>query len=519
MSIIHRKFAALLGWALLFASSASGGWTQIPSAPLPLGDPSLDEVRWQRTVSSGVTLYSLQRGDPDHVSLWTLSAGVARNHQERSSAERCLVQLGLTPKGQSYPFPGRPHGHHYVEVVGGEFRNEIAANLAASRAKGCNLKARALAASPHDRLGPWRIQIVEIDPKRFRGHLLSVLGDDERLKSRKPSEMAHQLGALLAVNGGFFVTDQNDGIVGGPTGLAVLNDRIRNLPTEDRPFLILYDEPQIGADIIDHTPPPLRIRWSDGTTTPLMGLDRRPGRVRNCGSKASPAAAIPRHDITCELKDDLIALTAMAPLAVDGPGLTTVLVDTEGQLSKGRPPRGDELLLVGTGSYGSLLAQKLKQQARAHIDLSYSGMTQTARRPTFAINGGPMLINANRPVRRDDREGWSMSNVTIARANVIHDWTTMRNPRTAVGIDPQGHIWILVVDGREFSEQSSSGLGRSSGLSIEELRTVMAYLGASKALNLDGGGSSALVVDGALVTTPSDTTGERPVGDTIVLTP
>ena len=42
-------------------------------------------------------------------------------------------------------------------------------------------------------------------------------------------------------------------------------------------------------------------------------------------------------------------------------------------------------------------------------------------------------------------------------------------------------------------------------------------LGMVDAINLDGGGSTAMVVRGRLVTHPSDATGERPVGDAIVV--
>lgn len=44
-------------------------------------------------------------------------------------------------------------------------------------------------------------------------------------------------------------------------------------------------------------------------------------------------------------------------------------------------------------------------------------------------------------------------------------------------------------------------------------------LGAREAMNLDGGGSTAMAVDGKLVTHPSDTTGERAVGDAVVVSP
>jgi exopolysaccharide biosynthesis protein len=47
----------------------------------------------------------------------------------------------------------------------------------------------------------------------------------------------------------------------------------------------------------------------------------------------------------------------------------------------------------------------------------------------------------------------------------------------------------------------------------------MRGLGAVNALNLDGGGSTAMAVNGAVVNKPSDATGERPVGDTVQVLP
>ena len=47
----------------------------------------------------------------------------------------------------------------------------------------------------------------------------------------------------------------------------------------------------------------------------------------------------------------------------------------------------------------------------------------------------------------------------------------------------------------------------------------MRGLGAVNALNLDGGGSTAMAVNGTVVNKPSDTTGERAVGDTVQVLP
>ncbi|MBA3614858.1 MAG: phosphodiester glycosidase family protein [Actinomycetota bacterium] len=47
----------------------------------------------------------------------------------------------------------------------------------------------------------------------------------------------------------------------------------------------------------------------------------------------------------------------------------------------------------------------------------------------------------------------------------------------------------------------------------------MDALGTEEAVNLDGGGSTGMTLDRRLVTRPSDATGERPIGDAVVLLP
>jgi exopolysaccharide biosynthesis protein len=112
-------------------------------------------------------------------------------------------------------------------------------------------------------------------------------------------------------------------------------------------------------------------------------------------------------------------------------------------------------------------------------------------------------------VRQDAQEGWAIEAVDDpAHTLLMHDWITRRNPRTAVGIRPDGTVLLLVVDGHRHAT--------SVGMTIEELRQVMGRLGASDAVNLDGGGSSAMVVRERLVNSPSDLDGERKIGDAVL---
>jgi len=79
-----------------------------------------------------------------------------------------------------------------------------------------------------------------------------------------------------------------------------------------------------------------------------------------------------------------------------------------------------------------------------------------------------------------------------------------RHPRTAVGFDAaRGLLWMVGVDGRQP--------GYSDGMSLPELAGLMESLGATDAVNLDGGGSTVMVLRGVAVNRPSDAEGERPV--------
>jgi hypothetical protein len=71
-----------------------------------------------------------------------------------------------------------------------------------------------------------------------------------------------------------------------------------------------------------------------------------------------------------------------------------------------------------------------------------------------------------------------------------------RQPRTGIGSTEGGGVILVVVDGRQRRW--------SVGASVPEFARLMRDLGATEALNLDGGGSSTMVVDGEVVNRPSD---------------
>lgn len=77
-----------------------------------------------------------------------------------------------------------------------------------------------------------------------------------------------------------------------------------------------------------------------------------------------------------------------------------------------------------------------------------------------------------------------------------------KHPRTAMGYTSDGKLIILVVEGRN---------ARAGGATLTQEARILKDLGCVEALNLDGGGSSCLLVNGKETIKPSDKGGQRAV--------
>ncbi|HPH18593.1 MAG TPA: phosphodiester glycosidase family protein [Haliscomenobacter sp.] len=113
---------------------------------------------------------------------------------------------------------------------------------------------------------------------------------------------------------------------------------------------------------------------------------------------------------------------------------------------------------------------------------------------------GPLLIHHDQPIALSSRL-----------------FNTTRHPRTALGLTQKGEILWITVDGRAKE---------SAGMSLFELTRLMSALGCVEAINLDGGGSTTLWVDGVTKTGVAnmpcddkvfDEYGERKVSNVLLL--
>ena len=86
-----------------------------------------------------------------------------------------------------------------------------------------------------------------------------------------------------------------------------------------------------------------------------------------------------------------------------------------------------------------------------------------------------------------------------------------RHPRTAFAKLKDGRFLLVTIDGRQPEH--------SIGVGLEEFAELMKELGAIELINLDGGGSTAMFLDGKVINKPSDKEGERRVGDALLVFP
>ena len=231
----------------------------------------------------------------------------------------------------------------------------------------------------------------------------------------------------------------------------------------------------------------------------------------------APFAARPRHLAVERLRLDDGARTTLYVAAYDAAAVEVGVV----RLARPMPlepwcrARGIDEALVGgfyARPHGTPLGElRTRGVARAHVPFDEpwgrlracvhvaGGELTIARRDALAaappgdlLQAGPLLVAGGRPAVAGDPEGFS-----AGARQLDSDITAGRHPRAALARAGRS-VLAVACDGRD---------DRDAGLTLEELAAVLAGLGASEAINLDGGGSTSLVCAGRLRNRPREAHG------------
>lgn len=109
-------------------------------------------------------------------------------------------------------------------------------------------------------------------------------------------------------------------------------------------------------------------------------------------------------------------------------------------------------------------------------------------KPTEAIGAGPLLIKNG-----EYKNLWE--NELFDEASGVGP--TVNHPRSAIGYHPNGYLVFFVSEGRNKTPDTP-------GLRLKEVADLLMDIGCTEAINLDGGGSSCMLINGQETIIPSD---------------
>ena len=483
------------------------------------------------TIAPGVRVSTVTMKNAGVTPFWTVTVeqpvtskitGAPANAEVESHtwAQTTAAQLqaqGFQARVEAVQWAGyadTPHGLMGYRVRIGQFPTQAAAGteLTAVKAAGFTAITEWTGYDAQTPADLENIHVAVIDPRAFHG-TVEATHDGNVAQRLTTSSVAAQLGSLVGVNGGFFITSNNDGVQGTQSGLGVYDGQLESLSSGARGALVIEDGGKRYA--VANLTSSATVR-AGASVTAIQGVNRVPGLLRDCGRAGAVPTTHPVQDITCTEADDLVLFTPRfaAPLPT-GAG-TQVVLDGAGKVVSvgarvgGSVPAGGRVL-QGIGTAGTWLSAHAVLGCRLTVEES---VTDAATGHRLHLGAGDSIVSAAPVLMRDGRIAIDAATEGVLDPQDLsynYQWANVRQPRTMAGIDAHGDLLLVTVDGRQ-----SAG---SEGFTLFEEAEFMRSLGATQALNLDGGGSTAMAVDGKLVNNTSDATGERAVGDTVQVLP
>jgi hypothetical protein len=333
--------------------------------------------------------------------------------------------------------------------------------------------------------GPVAIHLLKLDPRLVR--LTDTLAKGEVLGMDTVDTIAARHHALAAINGGFFNRAN-----GEPVGTLKVNGEL----VSDYPVIrgvVLIKSPAAGVTSLEFDQVAVRM-------TAAFTIGARTWRV-----------PIDGVDTTRE-RGKLMLYTPLYHEDTD-----TAATGTEWILD-GRPLH---VVSMRKNAGHTLIPKHGAVLSYGGIDLP-AGLAALATDVHVTLSTSWTILNGMPPARLDQAEsivdgaglirlrGRTMTNWNEGEALNPETFINMRHPRTLIGVDGSGWIWMAAIDGRQPDH--------SVGMTLPDLARLAVRLGLRDALNLDGGGSTTMVVKDRIVSHPSDPTGPRPISDAILVT-
>jgi len=303
---------------------------------------------------------------------------------------------------------------------------------------------------------------------------------DEAVGLETTSSLAARYGALAAINSGYFRTTGT--YRGDSIGVEFLNGKILSETNNARAAVGLIER--------------------NGTQELIFGHLKFTGEIVAAAKHDINGLNRPRAD-----HETIVFTPEFHRTTLTDPGGLEIIIRRR-RVVELRDLKGSSMIpadgyVISTAGAARLWAlRNLRRGARVRLNLDLSPVeaeqTDLWKQAASIIGGGPQLIKSGRV------------DITNTAEKILPAFVTDYHPRTAIARLSSGQILLATVDGRQPA---------SVGMSLTMLTDLLLEFGAVEAINLDGGGSTTMVIKNKLVTKPSDATGERPVSDAILVYP
>ncbi|CAN5383388.1 hypothetical protein BH20ACI1_BH20ACI1_00850 [soil metagenome] len=325
---------------------------------------------------------------------------------------------------------------------------------------------------------PVKMNLLRLDLTKVRLDVVHAM--DAAIGTETVSSMAKRHGAFAAINAGFFRLDKSI-FAGDAAGVLMINNEVVSESYESRIALFITNTINQTQVKIGHLDLLLNIRRKKESLG-LSGINRQ------------------RKD------NELIVFTPeFGRTTLTEPNGMELIIRknkvVEININKGSsaiPSDGFVLSANGSEIPDLLKFANLNYKINLEITMTRHDAGEIDASGEDIVGGAPQLIKNGK------------IEITWEQEKTSKAFVETKHPRTAVAKLKDGKFLMVTVDGR--SEESG-------GIGLEDLAKILLELGATDAMNLDGGGSTTMFLGGKIVNKPSDKEGERKVSDAILVFP
>ncbi len=357
---------------------------------------------------------------------------------------------------------------YHDAVTKGNPLKVILENLNAKNNKSANVEYSFVTGVYKDSL-PWNGAMAKVNLQNGKNWGFSVISDATNPKKVtefvNSFEKSKNKKSEIAWNGGYILNAELVGklglpesYIGSPLGLLISDKKLLAAPLFNKPAIIIYNNGAIDIK---------QVNSSKGIS--IAYKNKEIVFDKTCYN--SKKSGLAYYDLLFD--NDFIDANERVIVRLTGNKIMEII----------KPKKGEKINIIPVGLTLAIPKENFETtifKLGNKLDIKIIGLDNILH----AVEAGPMLIENGQFILDMEKEGWK-TDFSIATQAARLDFTDMRGPKIAAGIDKQGNLHVLTINGR---------IRESVGATHIDMAEIMQKFGMQKAMGFDPGGSSTLVV-------------------------